>query len=687
MIDELCVVFGDILRLACTMSTKYKHAKGGGGGVSLSRHICCLIHWLYSLRPDLRPFLRKCITKSLLTVGSSAGSRADAGAGPCRAHVLPILELLLIILEGIDATYETALKSLSTLLQSVLLPLHCPNEMVEWRTQVPVIQAYHPTLVKCIVVIVKKEHEVSGGESNLLQHSISGLLSRNIWPGIENANNIKEILLLQELDTFLNICSPEDARVVQSAVLARICDSCGRKTEHIRVIQRALLLLKNVHIIKLLLTDDPTIALNAMCELVRTLFRAGEKSWNPSVNRMTSQALLQLQSVDKNLFDRAAGCLLDVAPKSITNNKIDTAPTSSSYVASVQSSSSVSLAPFPAPSPLPPKAPLTALKNLPWYATRMNDGVSKQNPHFSMTVTGVAPWAQERSHTPVPQVSSSYSTDTSIPINPPPLTIKATMTSGSEMLHEYITKCLSPVGNEDEDESKPPAERSWSKAAQAISPTLQPDMRFHDLVFGQDLGSGAFSTVRYGRHICRDRSRTAWPEYAIKIISAKKIAECNYTANVEREMAILHLLSHPGISRLISTFRYKECAYLVLEYATGGDLHTLVMRQGRLSELGVRFVVGEVAAALLSVHELGIVYMDLKPENVLVTASGHVKLTDFGGARPLTSAAHEHVNRSKGLLLQLRNGDWKDVDDSDPTNTVSSQSMQKLDECSADDRY
>lgn len=125
---------------------------------------------------------------------------------------------------------------------------------------------------------------------------------------------------------------------------------------------------------------------------------------------------------------------------------------------------------------------------------------------------------------------------------------------------------------------------------------------------------GAFSTVKYARQIVKERTRSNWPEYAVKIVSTQKIEELGYEQSINREIAILRTLSHPGISRLISSFRFRDGAYLVLEYASGGDLHTLLKKNGSLDHESTRFVVGSVAAALGSIHERGFVYADCKPE-------------------------------------------------------------------------
>jgi serine/threonine protein kinase len=148
------------------------------------------------------------------------------------------------------------------------------------------------------------------------------------------------------------------------------------------------------------------------------------------------------------------------------------------------------------------------------------------------------------------------------------------------------------------------------------------------------------------------------------------------------EIAILGTLSHPGIARLISSFRFRDGAYLVLEYASGGDLHTLLRRNGSLDHDSTRFVIGSVAAALSSIHERGFVYVDCKPENVLITETGHIKVTDFGGCRPVTQEAKDMVKKSsKNLLKQLRDGDWR------PNNHNKSSSSYTADRVTAENEH
>eukprot|EP00536_Pseudo-nitzschia_multiseries_P001941 jgi/Psemu1/251126/estExt_Genewise1Plus.C_260038 len=203
------------------------------------------------------------------------------------------------------------------------------------------------------------------------------------------------------------------------------------------------------------------------------------------------------------------------------------------------------------------------------------------------------------------------------------------------------------------------------------TPTLLPTLKFYDLVFGHILGEGSFGCVRYARLIDRATTRSHWSEYAVKVISTEKIKEMGYEAPIQRELAVLRILSHPCISRMISSFRFREGVYLVLEYASGGDLHTVLKTNGSLDHESTRFVVGEVTSALASIHEIGLGYFDLKPENIVITESGHVKLTDFGGSRPVTQAAKKMISESaRNVFNQLRDGGFLQEYDPDADRRI-----------------
>ncbi|CBI23515.3 unnamed protein product, partial [Vitis vinifera] len=100
-------------------------------------------------------------------------------------------------------------------------------------------------------------------------------------------------------------------------------------------------------------------------------------------------------------------------------------------------------------------------------------------------------------------------------------------------------------------------------------------------------------------------------------------------AQTERE--ILQSLDHPFLPTLYTHFETEKFSCLVMEFCPGGDLHTLRQRQPgkHFTEQAVKFYVAEVLLALEYLHMLGIVYRDLKPENVLVRDDGHIMLSDF----------------------------------------------------------
>merc|ERR1719195_1003480 len=84
--------------------------------------------------------------------------------------------------------------------------------------------------------------------------------------------------------------------------------------------------------------------------------------------------------------------------------------------------------------------------------------------------------------------------------------------------------------------------------------------------------------------------------------------------------------------------------YLVMEYCGGGDLMTILMREDILTEDQTRFYISELAEAIHSVHKLNFVHRDLKPDNVLIANTGHIKLSDFGLAKRFDSSKENFVN-------------------------------------------
>ncbi|KAM7264989.1 hypothetical protein ACFE04_002672 [Oxalis oulophora] len=119
--------------------------------------------------------------------------------------------------------------------------------------------------------------------------------------------------------------------------------------------------------------------------------------------------------------------------------------------------------------------------------------------------------------------------------------------------------------------------------------------------------------------------------FAMKVMDKGSLANRKKLLRAQTEREILQSLDHPFLPTLYTHFETEKFSCLVMEFCPGGDLHTLRQKQpGKyFSEQAVKFYVAEVLLAMEYLHMLGIIYRDLKPENVLVRDDGHIMLSDF----------------------------------------------------------
>lgn len=104
----------------------------------------------------------------------------------------------------------------------------------------------------------------------------------------------------------------------------------------------------------------------------------------------------------------------------------------------------------------------------------------------------------------------------------------------------------------------------------------------------------------------------------------------NKIEHIKTEKHVLKTLKHPFITSLVYSFQTKDLLCFVMEYVCGGDLFFHLTREGKFTEEKSKFYTAEISFAIGYLHENGIIYRDLKLENVLVDSFGHIKLADFG---------------------------------------------------------
>ncbi|CAN7046028.1 unnamed protein product [Brassica oleracea var. botrytis] len=164
------------------------------------------------------------------------------------------------------------------------------------------------------------------------------------------------------------------------------------------------------------------------------------------------------------------------------------------------------------------------------------------------------------------------------------------------------------------------------------------EMRVGKYELGRTLGEGNSANVKLARDTVSGQS------FAVKIIDKSRISRLNVSLQIKREIRTLKVLKHPNIVRLHEVLASKTNIYMVLEYVTGGDLFDRIVCEGKISEREGRKMFQQLIDGLNYCHYKGVFHRDLKLENVLLDAKGHIKITDFG-----LSALPQHF-REDGLL-------------------------------------
>ncbi|XP_021053356.1 serine/threonine-protein kinase MARK1 isoform X2 [Mus pahari] len=143
------------------------------------------------------------------------------------------------------------------------------------------------------------------------------------------------------------------------------------------------------------------------------------------------------------------------------------------------------------------------------------------------------------------------------------------------------------------------------------------------------IGKGNFAKVKLARHVLTGR------EVAVKIIDKTQLNPTSLQ-KLFREVRIMKILNHPNIVKLFEVIETEKTLYLVMEYASGGEVFDYLVAHGRMKEKEARAKFRQIVSAVQYCHQKCIVHRDLKAENLLLDADMNIKIADFGFSNEFT---------------------------------------------------
>ncbi|KAL0994109.1 hypothetical protein UPYG_G00117860 [Umbra pygmaea] len=182
--------------------------------------------------------------------------------------------------------------------------------------------------------------------------------------------------------------------------------------------------------------------------------------------------------------------------------------------------------------------------------------------------------------------------------------------------------------NQSQSESKAGGRPNMSRCRNSVATTAdEPHIGNYRLL--KTIGKGNFAKVKLARHILTGK------EVAVKIIDKTQLNPSSLQ-KLFREVRIMKLLNHPNIVKLFEVIETEKTLYLIMEYASGGEVFDYLVAHGRMKEKEARAKFRQIVSAVQYCHQKYIVHRDLKAENLLLDADMNIKIADFGFSNEFT---------------------------------------------------
>lgn len=179
-----------------------------------------------------------------------------------------------------------------------------------------------------------------------------------------------------------------------------------------------------------------------------------------------------------------------------------------------------------------------------------------------------------------------------------------------------------------------------------------------DYIIKQTVGTGSFGRVKLIFHSKENKY------YALKILKKIEIIKLKQVDHILSEISILNIIDHPFLVKMTGISQNERYLYIILEYVQGGELFTYLRTVQSLKNEDAVFYAGQVVTMFEYLHSKGIIYRDLKPENLLIDSQGYLKLTDFGFAKVIEGRTYTLCGTPEYLApeILLQKGHGKPVD-------------------------